>query len=242
MQDYSNYYIKRTPRLLKDFNKIINIERKILEPLFETAKINQILEESKSKILEFLPQLPYIGGKKNISTFNIIEGAWVLAIIFPLEKEGLNNREIGKIIYDILKKYFDTKPLSNWWNGRLMFSKFMMKKRKKKCQEAPFQKYSGGWVEKYVEGDGKSYDFGIDITECGLYKLFKQYKAEKYLFYLCLSDYPMYRNFGIGFTRTQIIANGDPICDFRYKRGGATPEGWPPEKLPDWKEYNKKVH
>jgi len=236
MSNYSDYYVKQTSKLLKDFNKITNIAKKILAQSFDELKINQILEKSKSNFLHLIPQLPYIGGERNVSTFNIIEGAWILAIVFPLEQEGLNVREIGKIIYGILEKYFKSKPFSNWWNGLLMCSKFMIKKRKKSCENPQFQKYPEGWVEKFVEGDGRNFDYGIDITDCGLYKLFKKHDAEKYLYYICLGDYPMYKSYGIGFTRTQTIANGAKICNFRYKKGGKTADGWPPDKLPDWKE------
>jgi hypothetical protein len=225
MTNNSNYYVNRKPKLMKDFNKIINIARKILGKSFNKSKVSQILDESKRKYEALLPQLPYIGGKKNMSTFNIIEGAWMLAIIFPLEQEGLSVREIGKIMYEILKTYFESTPLANWLNGKLMWSKFMIKR--KKCGKTTFKQYSGGWVEEFVEGDGKSFDYGLTITECGLCKLYKQYKAEQYVPYLCLTDYPLFRAYGIGFTRTQTIANGAPMCDFRFKKGGKTPEGWP---------------
>jgi hypothetical protein len=49
----------------------------------------------------------------------------------------------------------------------------------------------------------------------------------------------MYKSWNIGFTRTHTIANGAPKCDFRFKKGGKTGEGWPPDKLKDWKEQNR---
>ena len=237
MENYSNYYVNRKSKLIKEFNRIRDIARKVLGQYFNESKVSQILDESKLKFEDLLPQLPYIGGKKNISTFNIIEGAWMLAIIFPLESEELSVREIGKMMYEILKIYFESKSaITKWLNGKLMFTKFMIEKRKKKCEEAPFKQHTEGWVEEFVEGDGKNFDFGIDITECGLCKLFKKYNAEKYVYFLCLGDYPMYKAWGIGFTRTQTIANGASKCDFRFKNGGKIPEGWPPDKLKDWKE------
>ncbi|MGD8782753.1 MAG: hypothetical protein PVH88_27830 [Ignavibacteria bacterium] len=39
----------------------------------------------------------------------------------------------------------------------------------------------------------------------------------------------------MGFSRTQTIGNGAPICDFRFKKNVQTADGWPPENLPEWK-------
>ncbi len=45
----------------------------------------------------------------------------------------------------------------------------------------------------------------------------------------------MYKSLGVGFIRTQTIGNGDPICDFRFKKNIETISGWPPEELEEWK-------
>ena len=41
---------------------------------------------------------------------------------------------------------------------------------------------------------------------------------------------------GIGFSRTQSIGSGGHKCDARFKRGGETANGWPPEELAEWRE------
>ena len=48
----------------------------------------------------------------------------------------------------------------------------------------------------------------------------------------------MFQALGIGLTRTQTIGNGAQKCDFRFKKGGKTPKGWPPEKLKEWEAKN----
>ncbi len=45
----------------------------------------------------------------------------------------------------------------------------------------------------------------------------------------------MFKSYNMGFTRTQTIGNGDPICDFRFSKNAQSLNGWPPENLPEWK-------
>lgn len=110
---------------------------------------------------------------------------------------------------------------------RLMLSK---RRIRKKCQDSQLRRYPEDWVCEFVEGDGKDFDLGMDMTECGIYKFYKMQGAEQYVPYLCLGDYPQFRAFGIGMKRTQTLGNGAPKCDFRFKKRGKTPKGWPPEK------------
>lgn len=51
--------------LMKDFNKLLKLARKVLGHYFDEAKIDQIIEEGKCEYGGLIPQLPYIGGKKN---------------------------------------------------------------------------------------------------------------------------------------------------------------------------------
>ena len=100
------------------------------------------------------------------------------------------------------------------------------------------RKYSGDFVSSFIEGDGENFDFGLDITECGICKLYKAQGAEKLARYMCLSDYVVSKAFNRGLVRYKTIAEGSEKCDFRYKKGSDTfvnplREGWPPKFLED---------
>ena len=88
----------------------------------------------------------------------------------------------------------------------------------------------------FVEGDGATFDYGLDITECGICKLYQAQGAGELARYLCLSDYVVSRAFGRGLVRYKTIAEGARVCDFRYKQGRETyvhplRDGWPPTFL-----------
>ena len=96
------------------------------------------------------------------------------------------------------------------------------------------REYKDDFVMEYVKSDGKKFDFGYNYLDCALYKLYKKFNALKYLQYVCLGDYSLFKSIGIGFYRTQTIANGGKICDFRFKKNGQTKNGWPPEQHEEW--------
>lgn len=225
------------PKLIKDFEKMFKYARRALGQCFNESKIDKLHDESRREYAILIPQLPYIGGKKNSGTMNLIGMAIILAIIRSLEREGLTKREIGKVVYETFDMFFKAKPrLVRWLIGKLMTSKLFMKKKKKQTEKSLLREYPEDFVTEFVEGDGENFDFGLDVIECAICKFYKKQDAEKYLPYLCPGDYAMFRALGIGLTRTQTIGNGAPKCDFRFKKGGETPQGWPPENL---EEFNK---
>ncbi len=232
-----NYYLEIKAKMMKDFDKMFKCTKQALKQHFDPAKIDKLYEEGKAEYTSLLPQLPYIGGHKNKATMNLVGGAIILAVIRPLEREGLTTSEIGKIVYQTFDLYFQAKPrFLRWLINKMVFAGSSLKKAKKEAEKSALREHSGDFVTEFVEGDGESFDFGMDYIECAIHKLYQEQAAEKYLQYVCLGDYPMFQALGIGFTRTQTIGNGGNKCDARFKRGGKTASGWPPEELAEWKE------
>ena len=96
------------------------------------------------------------------------------------------------------------------------------------------RKYPGDFVLSFVEGDRENFDYGLDITECGICKLYDAQGAERLSQYMCLSDYVVSKAFNRGLVRYKTIAEGAEKCDFRFKKGRETfvfplRRGWPPK-------------
>ncbi|MHA2009273.1 MAG: L-2-amino-thiazoline-4-carboxylic acid hydrolase [Promethearchaeota archaeon] len=152
---------------------------------------------------------------------------------------GKTYREIGEFNYEYwekvnkirVKKLEDKgqKPVDQYFNDAYInFTKNLAKHLQQK-------KYPGDFVMEFVEGDGKTFDYGYRFTECGIHKVFKKLGATKYVPLLCLTDFILGNVYGFGFTRTQTIGNGDPICDHRFLKNGTTPRVWPPDNLQEFK-------
>jgi hypothetical protein len=158
--------------------------------------------------------------------------AWCLPFFRSLEREGLSLREIAKITYEKMEHDVELKSAEKKRKVReFYFSPSMRTVEINRAEETKSGKYPGDWVSEYIEGDGKTFDFGIDFTECAICKFLEPHDALRYVPIFCLGDYATYRAFGIGFRRTQTIAHGASWCDFRFKKNWETPRGWPTEEL-----------
>ncbi|MCE5329693.1 L-2-amino-thiazoline-4-carboxylic acid hydrolase [bacterium] len=107
--------------------------------------------------------------------------------------------------------------------------------------------YIGGFRKKAAEHERKTqanalhpYDwkilyreinentFEIDITECGMLKLSRDFDAMGMFPMICRMDYLFSYYMGSGFERTKTLADGDDCCNCRYHIVGNCE--WSPEK------------
>lgn len=238
-----DYYVKMKPTLMENFEKFLGISRNLLLDKFTEEKIKDLQEQMRKKYEDLIPEIQYIGGRKNSLTIILIDCVASLAMILILEKEGMEYREIGKFIYD-------------FWEAT---NKIRARKQEKSGQnpsERPFKedyvnylrilaensqkgKIDDDWVFEFVEGEGKPFDYGFNFSTCSVYDFYKRFGAEKYVPFICLSDFAEANAQGFGFTRTQTIGNGDPICDHRYTKNATTNRAWPPEKVEEFKVLKK---
>lgn len=70
--------------------------------------------------------------------------------------------------------------------------------------------------------------FEIDIYECGMMKLAKDFDALGMFPSICRIDYLLSNYMGAGFERTKTLGDGDNCCNCRYIFGGTCE--WSPEK------------
>ena len=231
----NEYYLSIRSKMLREFNAMYKGAKNELSMHFNEEKTDYLQKESKHNYENLFKELPYIGGSKNADTINLIMGAIALSIICPLEEEKLSDHQIGKVIYEAFKGYFESRPnIIRRILGYIATSKFYIEKMKRQIESSSQRKYEDDFVSEIVESEGQDFDFGYNYVECAIHKLFKKYNVERFLRYVCLGDYAMFRSLGIGFTRTQTIANGGSFCDFRFTRKGETISGWPPEDLAEW--------
>lgn len=234
-----DYYIKKKAKLMKDFDSILPILQQIFAKKLSDEKVNELFNLMKKEYEDLIPEIPYIGGKKNIFTNYLIGGATVIAIIRILEKEQFTLWDIGEFFYNLsdINNKFRKKMMEDTGKdpSQYPFEKEYMDYMKVLTETSQKRKYPENWVADYVEGDGKTFEWGFNVYECGIHKFFKKYNAEKYVPLICLSDFSEANIFGYGFSRTQTLSNGAPLCDHRYIKDVETPRAWPPDKIQEFK-------
>jgi hypothetical protein len=179
-------------------------------------------------------EMPYIGGDENMFTEWLVYGVYYLAVYQVLKAEGQTVEQVGKLIYDAFTAMADHPQWLIRLVGRLKYNQAYLSRLREAAAKTQERRYPGDWVATFVEGDGEAFDYGIDITQCGICTFYRAQGAPELAPYMCLSDYVVSDAFERGLVRYKTLAEGASVCDFRYKKGRETfvnplREGWPPQ-------------
>ena len=227
-----DYYTSQKERLLQDFDGKAKRFSNVLALHVDDQPTSAIIQESRQEFERLIREIPYIGGKANNLTQDLIDCTMLLALYQVLKRVGFRIEEIGKIVIEIEQRRVQSYPrFVLRLLGKVIHSPLGKNRLKKVSDKSQEHRYPGGWVSVYIDGDGEEFDFGIDYLECGLCKFFHQQGADEFTPYLCQFDYVQQRAMLTGFSRSMTLAEGAERCDFRWKRGAETRPGWPPHWL-----------
>ncbi len=224
-----NYYTAHKKAILAYFDRSVRDARPVANALYEPEVMDAVIWEARGAFERMLPRLPYVGGRKNPLTVNLYGSAGALAFFKTALAHDIPLEKAGEILYCATERRLSRVPrLLRRVMGRAKFGKRALDKARREADASQRREYPGDWVFTFVEGDGISFDYGIDFTECGVCKFAETEGQRDAVKYLCPLDFPMCQAFGMGLERTTTIAEGGKKCDFRCKRGRETPPGWPP--------------
>ena len=99
-----NYYLANKQHLLDEFTEMEKYVRQVISIEQPQLDFDTIMRKSVQEFESLLPQLPFIGGKRNRLTRNLVASAMVLALYRILKNRGLSDEEIGKIVYETLQE------------------------------------------------------------------------------------------------------------------------------------------
>ena len=131
--------------------------------------------------------------------------------------------EAGELVYEIGRAFLKSSLafLTRFFGG-MNFSRFYLRRMRKRAAESHLRQYPGDYVYNFVEGDSTTFDYGVDYLECASCKFMAKQGASELAPYLCPVDILYSDALGWGLMRTQTLAEGAPKCDFRLKKGGPT--------------------
>jgi len=222
--------------MLNDFDSLMLVARRVFVKYFEGELIDQLSQRARVEYEMMIAQLPYVGGKRSMFTDLMIQSGQTVAFYKACKNEGLQDRQIGELLYEIAEEWVKSvSRIKRWFARHFLFTRSYQKKWKRAMEESQNREFPKNWVGEFVEGNGKDFDYGFDFLECGYLKLASEFGGEALAPYVCLCDFARMRGLGVGFLRTQTLAMGHPRCDFRFKKDYETPRGWPPENLDEVK-------
>ena len=110
LNDSEAYYINNKQKILKEFDGFFKHFNRAIDQYQKDLDTDKVYREGRNELIRLIPEIPYIGGKKNNLTWNLVGGVMQLTVIRALEKERISEREIGKILYYSLDSYIKSKP------------------------------------------------------------------------------------------------------------------------------------
>jgi len=218
----TEYYLKRKKKYMKDFDRVFKTAHPVLVTHFNSEQTTILLAKARKEFEDLLLQLPYVGGEKPFTDF-IMFTAMTLAFYRASIAHGKSLEQFAIILFQVEKEYLQSTPkfLLRFFGPRTFHPRYIEKVRQRAI-ESQQRQYPENYVFEFVEGDGISFDYGIDYLECGACKFLESQRASELAPYICPADILYSEMLGWGLTRTQTIAEGADRCDFRFKKGGPT--------------------
>jgi len=98
----NDYYISRKAKLLKGFDKVAKRATKFLINHYGGDFASVIISETREKFEQIIPEIPYIGGKKNqIPTTIMIINGWIIPFFQVMKAHGKTSEEVITICYEV---------------------------------------------------------------------------------------------------------------------------------------------
>jgi hypothetical protein len=216
-----SWYLRHKSRIMRDVRFALPHFRRRFVEAYGEDEGGAIAREALRDFEVLLPDLPDIGGDENLDTRNLYLSAAVLAMYRLLRARGASVEEAARLIYLGASDFFRGFP-TRWlmrWQGRRLFRRRHVDRVRHAAALSQQRRYPDDWVMQFVPGDGRSYEFGADYTECGVVKYLSREGAPELAPYLCWLDYPRCAAMHVKLTRTETIAQGGQRCDFRFSRG-----------------------
>ena len=87
-QRTENYYVAERSKLLKSLQKNARVMRKVSDRMSGKEFTDEAVEEALEEYEDLIPQIPYIGGRRNRLTGNLVRAAEALSMYRVVKRYG----------------------------------------------------------------------------------------------------------------------------------------------------------
>jgi hypothetical protein len=176
-----------------------------------------VMAEAAAIFDEMIPNMAYVGKPRDPMAMNVFGCAAEIAVYVAASKHDVDVHEFGNALL-IARENMPRREPEGPKDSRPreeLFAEFVAAGDTSQGRED-----TGEFVFEAFLGDRQEFDWGMDITSCGVCYLAAQYDATELVPYMCATDDIVSDRDGHGLRRTGAIAVGSKQCDFRFKRGG----------------------
>jgi len=198
------------------FRLVVQRARPALVKSHDPLWLEAVQTESWQEFACLLPEVPYIG-EHNVWEHNLILSALYLGLLRAARNHGASDEDSVQLLFDLHEAVAASLPA--WVRraaGRFWNSPSRLKQLRAAAARSQLRQYPADWVFTYIEGDGLSVPFGVDISECAILKYYRTQNEESYVPALCKLDFFLGKVLGFRFERAGTLADGFGTCDCRY--------------------------
>jgi hypothetical protein len=215
--DIEDYYVGKKKYCMTFFKRAAKNGKRAVITKYGSEKGNRILDRVKMEFENLLPNIPYVG------QIDILQRQMLLTVIFLAFYRVLKDEEKIGSIWSLCNN-FNRETLMNMpglvrkFLKMSTFSKRMKNRFKNLAEIHKKKNLADQW--DYVEGDGITFDYGMNMKRCAKLTFLKNMGAEEFAPYVCLIDKNFAECCDYGLKRTMVLAEGADYCDFRLSKNG----------------------
>lgn len=218
---------RETEKLVSKFDRVLKRSAHLFIDRFGEESAVTMREEMLDEYRRLIPLVPDVGGRRNMFSGHLEAAPRHLAFYHVVVRHGGSVEDAGELMHGMVRVEYGRIPrVLRPWMMRIAYRPRRLKRAARRSQA---RRYPDDFVFEFVAGDGETFDFGMDVTECGYQKFLHDHGADEWTPYGCETDYVMAEVMGYGLRRTKTLAWGCDGCDMRISKQGTTTAPWPPE-------------
>jgi len=214
----SEYYIRREKFLMRGFDWISKRMGRRLEFHYGADFADETISATREEFQRIIPQLPYIGGIRNVFTPVIVVNGWMVALHRAMRLRGKSTEDVVHICCEVSDDFFAAVPSRLLrFIGRLAFtpiSRWFFKRQAARSQD---RRYDEDFVYE-VKANGSDYDLALVFSECAVNKFYDAQGEEELKPYCNFFDVTYSRFMGMGVNANDSIGAGCKYCNMRFNR------------------------
>lgn len=187
-------------------------QQKLLDK-YDIDKVTMFITHAKESFKSISPLIPEVD-EKSPWLKNIIAVAYEIGIWLQLEKSGMAIPEISELTCEVLSDVMRQIPLAIRKGMKTAsLSKSFVSEFAKESENL---NHNNNWnVSLVCPKASDSFEIGINIYTCPIVRMCETLGVRRFAPYFCKNDFVTYNVLGIQLSRTQTLADGDVMCDFR---------------------------
>lgn len=221
---------RQIDKLVSKFDRTLRRSDGFVADWFGEEEAAATRQEVLDEYRRLIPEVPYIGGRRNMYSRTLMGTPQPLALHRVVVRHGGTVSDTGEFLHRWMRERLERVPrVLRHLMGRYRFSRAKIRQYERTARRSHKRRYAGDWVLETVDADGKAFDTGFDITECGIAKFLHDQDADELTPYICDLDHLLAEAMGYGLERTRTLSWGCDRCDFRLTKDGETSAPWPPQ-------------